>query len=193
MFGDVTEVKLQSGEKVSSSVEGRLSTLIAAIRGKLDGEVSSEKIHTLNFDEDMKRAKKVANELLHDESISSVESLYHENESQSSIYRFSSDVAVERVDPEIDDNKYVGITGFEGKVRFHGNTSMDNWGSRSSLITALGADVPYPFQGLVSPLSLESNQIEHQEYSVQFLLICNPTKESREDWYNRQNIRQELL
>lgn len=193
MYGDVSELSLESAEQLSSSVEGKLSALIGSLNGNLSGGISESEIRKINFDDELFQTKKVVNDLLYDENIPTVGKLRDADNGPTGLYRFSGEVVLKPVESEFDDEKYIEITGFEESVKYRGTTSLSNWGSRSNLLTAMRADDTYPFQGVLTPVSREFRGVEHDEYSVQYLFICAPDSDSLNQWYNRQNLKKELF
>lgn len=192
-YGDVSQIDLESTEEVSSTIEGKLGALVTSISGDLSGGISQSEIKKINFDDEMFQTKKVVNDLLEDEEIPPVSKLNAQDGAPTGLYRFSSEVVLKPVESGFDDENYIEVAGYEGDVKFRGITSLDNWGSRSNLLTAMRADTTYPFQGVLTPVARNHRGIETEEFDVQFLFICAPESESLQRWYNRTELEKELL
>jgi hypothetical protein len=192
-YGSVSQIDLESTEEISSSVEGKLGALVASLNADISGGVSESEIKKINFDDDLFQTKKVVNNLLTDSEIPPVGDLDGQSGTPTGLYRFSSEVALKPIDSGFDDENYIEVTGFEGDVKFRGVTSLDNWGSRSNLLTAMRADTTYPFQGVLTPVARQHSGLEKEEFEVQFLFICAPNSESLQRWYNMVDLERELL
>lgn len=191
-YGSVRQIDLVSSEETTSSVKGRLGTLIAWINGEFSGTVGREEIHQMNFDDETVKVKRVVQDLLNDESIPRVSELYRTRGGPTQMYKFSSEVILQHADSGFDDTTFIEVTGIEDHVRFSGQTSLDNWGSRSDLQTAMDAMDTYPFQGMVTPVSKEGSGPDREDWAVNYLFICSPSVEDRKRWYNEQNLKEEL-
>lgn len=189
-YGDISQLDLETTEEVSSTFEGKLRTLVS-FGGELSEGISRSEIESINFDDDLFQIKKIVNELLESDDIPSVSELFENGYAPNSLYRFSCPVLLNPTKGEIDDRKYLKVTGIEENVRFEGNTSLENWGSRSHLLTAMEVDEPYPFQGILTPVARGREMPNEVKYSVQFLFICAPNNEQRHRWHNRQALIQE--
>lgn len=191
LYGDASRASLESSENASASVGGKLGAFLANIKGEVSGEIGTSEIKEINFNDELFQAKKVVNELLDDDGIPEVTDLYEYGgeEKLPGMCRFSTELALSVEDTEVDDETYLEATGFEGDVKFSGITSLDNWGSRSHLISAKKSGEPYPFQGIVLPMSLEEDWIDYKTFRVHYLFICGPEKELRDKWSNRQHLK----
>lgn len=192
-YGDVSQINVESTEELSSTIEGKLGALVTSFSGDLSGGISESEIKKINFDDELFQTKKVVNDLLNDEDLPPVANLYEQDEVPTGLYRFSSEVVLKPVESEFDDGNYIEVAGFEGDVKFRGVTSLDNWGSRSNLLTAMRADTTYPFQGVLTPVARKHRGIEKEEFDVQFLFICAPESKALQTWYNRVDLEDELF
>lgn len=197
LYGDIGEVEVGSGQESTQSVAAGLRAFIGSFGVESSETESSEVIKRINFDDSEFQRKKVINRMLEDDEIPSVEKLGTQDEISSRLFKFSSDVALSRVRDEDLDRKYIEVNGYQGKVKFQGKTSMKNWTSRSDVLTALDADVPYPFKGVLTPVSVEDHIISGEDireitYNVNYLFICSADGEDYEDWSNRQILRRNL-
>ena len=189
-YGNISQLDLETTEETSSTVEGKLRTLVRF--GKETTEGSSEsQIKSINFDDDLLQIKKLVNELLESEDIPPVSELFDGEQSPNGLYRFSCPILLNLTEGRLDDRKYLEVNGIQGNVRFEGNTSLENWGSRSHLLTAMEVNEPYPFQGVLTPVARNHEMPDEVEYSVQFLFICAPDDEQRQRWHNRQQLIRE--
>lgn len=196
-YGHISEVDLESTEELSTTVSGKLGTLVATLRGDLSGGISKSSIKKINFDDELFQAKQVINDLLDEDDIPRVSELYQDDGEWHDLYRFSVPTILDPDSGEFDDDKqFVEVYGVEGDVTFHGTTSLDNWGSRSNVLQAIRAsrdNDTYPLQGILTPVSREFSGIEEEVYRVQFLFICAPDKEAMAEWNQRQRLKREQL
>lgn len=159
--------------------------------GDLSEGLSRSEIQSINFDDDSVRIRKVVDDLIRSDEIPPVSELFESRYAPNSLYRFSCPVLLNPTKGEFDDQKYLKVIGIEENVRFEGNTSLENWGSRSHLLTAMEVDEPYPFQGVLTPVAKIHEMPDIVEYAVQFLFICGPTDEQRQRWHNRRALIKE--
>src|SRR6056297_1181498 len=182
-----------SGVGVSPEIEGKLGALVGSLREHFASDVDRDGIKEINFDDELFQTKRVINDVLDDEGIPSVTELHGSNGNWEGMYRFSSEVLLQPYDGRFEDGKkFIKVTGIEDDVKFQGVTSLDNWSSRTNVLNALGTDGTYPFEGVLTPVEEESNGIEQEEYSVQFLFIRAPDKEAQRRWSERQQLKKEL-
>lgn len=191
-YGDVRQIEIGETEEISSSVGGKLGSLIAQLRGNFSNKVGYDEIHTINFDDDVAQIKRVVNDLLADDRIPDVGELFEADGNPTKMYRFSSEVILKRETSELDGKTIIEVVGFEDHVKFHGKTSVENWGSISDILTALDAMDTYPVQGILTPVSKVAGNPEYEEWVVNYLFMCTPTVKDRKNWYNRQILVDEL-
>lgn len=189
LYGDVDYMTIEDGSTVSGTVGGKIGELLARLDTEFSGELTDSEIKSINFDDEMYKAKKLANEILSDNEIPRISDSNVDELSTQQLYRYSSEVETRPFESEVDGNTYIQVTGEVDGVRFTGDTSVDNWGLRSHIIQSVRAarrGDTYPYQGLMWPLA----QIEKNEsvtsYDVDFLLICGPERELRDAWYDRR-------
>ncbi|NHN58360.1 MULTISPECIES: hypothetical protein [Halorussus] len=190
LYGDVEQIEIERGSRVMGSVRGKLGSFFSFISSTVSGEVTKSEIHSINFDDDMLKAKKLANEILSDEEIPSLSEVSEEGLDLSQLYRFSCEVSTKPFESDVDGETYIEVAGQIGDVKFRGETSTDNWGSRSHVIQSVRAakyGETYPYQGLLWPIQRTGHSEHAEEYDVQFLLICSPERELRDRWYNQMN------
>lgn len=191
-YGDVSQIEVGASEEGGSSIRGRLGTVLAWLQDSVSGELGREEIHQINYDDETVRIKKAVHELLTDESTPRVSELQEAELNPAQLYRFDCEVIVDQAESKFDDESYVEVTGIEGNIKFSGLTALDNWGSRSDLLTAKKASDTYPFQGVVKPASKERDGIDREKWAVEYLFVCSPSVEDRKQWYDRQNLRDDL-
>lgn len=191
LFGDLSEVVVEDTSSVLGTVDGKLGQFLAVIRGEFSGEITESEIKSINFDEEMLKAKRLANEILSDNDIPRISDVTDGSLETNRLYRFSGEVSTKPFESEVDGETYIEVSGEMGGVRFRGDTSLDNWGLRSHIIQSVRAakrgDV-YPYQGLIWPLTKTGNADETVEYDVDFVIICGPERTLREDWYDRRTL-----
>lgn len=190
LYGDVDQVEIERESRVMGSVRGKLGTFFSFITSAFSGELTKSEIHSINFDDDMLKAKRLANEILSDEEIPSISDVGEGGLELRQIYRFSCEVSTKPFESDVDGETYIEVSGEVDGVRFRGETSTDNWGSRSHIIQSVRAakyGETYPYQGLLWPIRETDYSDNHVKYDVQFLLICGPERELRDRWYDRMN------
>lgn len=190
LFGDVDYLTLEQSSKVSGSAGVKLGEFLSKISSEFSGELSESEIKSINFDDEMFKAKKVANEILSDSDIPDISKLSQENMGLNQLYQFSCEVKTRPFESELDDQTYIEVVGQTGNISFRGDTSVDNWGTRSHIIQSVRAakrGETYPYQGLMWPLSKTDENSEVKKYDVDFLIICGPERELREEWYDIQS------
>lgn len=190
LYGDVDSKAVERGSTISSSVVGKLGAFLSQISGEFSGELTKSEIKKINFDDDMLKAKRLANELLADEEIPSVSKAPGQLVSHQ-LYRFSAEVETRPFESEVDGETYIQVAGEVGDVRFRGDTSTDNWGLRSHIIQSVRAAKhgdTYPYQGLMWPLTMRDETDGVSEYDVDYLLICGPKRNLRDEWYDRRTL-----
>lgn len=183
LYGDVDRVEIEQGSRLSGSVRGKLGSFLSMISGSFSGEVTESEIHTINYDDDMRQAKKLANSILTDESVPTVSDLGHKGVNQNQLFRFSCEVSTVPFESEIDGDTYIEVSGETGGVTFRGETSTENWGTRSHIIQSVRAakrGEEYPYQGLLWPIS----EVSDCEYDVKFVIICGPEVDLRDEWFD---------
>ncbi|TKX50111.1 hypothetical protein EXE49_08040 [Halorubrum sp. ASP121] len=188
LFGDVDYLTVKEGSRVSGSVGGKIGEFLAKIKGEFNGELTESEIKSINFDDEMFKAKKLANEILADESIPDISRISDGDLDLDLLYRFSCDVETKPFESEIDNQTYIMVTGESGEVTFRGDTSVDNWGLRSHIIQSVRAarrGDTYPYQGVMWPLSKTQEGDSSVVVDVDFLIICGPERELRDAWYDR--------
>lgn len=139
----------------------------------------------------MLKAKRLANEILTDSEIPWISELKQDGQSMDQIYRFSCEVLTEPFESELDGETYIEVIGKSGEVKFRGDTSTENWGSRSHIIQSVRASrvgETYPYQGLVWPNTKTGESESGEEYDVRFLLICGPKRELMHHWFDRRSV-----
>lgn len=191
LFGDVNEVTVERGSSVGGSVGGKLGEFLASISGRFSGELTESEIHSINYDDDLFKAKKLANSILSDDELPYITDLSPEEIDPNQLYRFSCEVETKPFESEIDGEHYIQVSRNEGEIRFRGDTSTDNWGTRSHIIQSVRAAErgdTYPYQGLLWPLSVTEETEESVTYDVNFVLICGPTRELRDRWFDRMKV-----
>jgi hypothetical protein len=189
LFGDVDQITVERGSSVQGSVDGKLSAFISKIRGSFSGEVTETEIKSINFDDDMRRAKRLANELMTDEEIPDISNIQEGDIKLEQLYRFSCEVETKPFESEIDDKSYIRVTGEIGDIKFRGDTSTENWGLRSHIVQSVEAaklGETYPYQGLMWPITKEESESPGVTYHVKFLIICGPERELMNRWYDRR-------
>jgi hypothetical protein len=188
LFGDVDYLTVKEGSRVSGSVGGKIGEFLAKIKGEFNGELTESEIKSINFDDEMFKAKKLANEILADESIPDISRISDGDLGLDLLYRFSCEVETKPFESEIDNQTYIMVTGESGEVTFRGDTSVDNWGLRSHIIQSVRAarrGDTYPYQGVMWPLSKTQEDDSSVVVDVDFLIICGPERELRDAWYDR--------
>lgn len=186
LYGDVDELLLESGTSVSGTAEGKLGSLLATISGNFSGEITESEIKKINFDDDMRKAKKLANNLLSSDDIIDISDLSKNRLDLNRLYRFSCEVMTIPFESELDGENYIEVTGEKNGIRFQGDTSVSNWGRRSHIIQSVKAakrDDPYPYQGLMWPLAETGESGDQICYDVNYIIICGPERELRDRWY----------
>lgn len=189
LYGDVDELLIESGTSVTGTAKGKLGKLLATISGEFSGELTESEIKKINFDDDMRKAKKLANGLLSSNDIPDVAEVSGNKLELDQLYRFSCEVFTIPFESELDEEKYIEVSGEQNGIRFQGDTSVDNWGLRSHIIQSVRAakrDDSYPYQGLMWPLAETSERESQMSYDVNYVLICGPERELRKGWYERQ-------
>jgi len=187
-YGDVSQVQRETSKGQTSTVGGRLGALIGSLRGETSETTTKRQIKQINFDDEHLQTKRVVNNLVSDADIPSVTELYDTKGNPAELYRFSSEVTLTPAEGEFEDRNYLEVAGYEGRVKFRGMTSMENWGSRSNILTAMQANDTYPFQGVLSPVSLDYTDPTMEEYAVHFLFICAPDSDELQAWRNRKSL-----
>lgn len=188
LYGDVDHVEIERGSTVTGSVSGKLDTFFSIIASTFSGKLTESEIHSINFNDDMFKAKKLANEILSDEGIPKISEVRGKGLEQSQLYRFSCEVSTKPFESEIDGQMYIEVSGAVNGVKFRGDTSTDNWGSRSHIIQsvrAAGRGDTYPYQGLMWPISKTDESDSLIELDVKYLIICGPERKLMERWYDR--------
>jgi len=191
LFGDHDRVEVENGSRVGGSVGAKLGSLFSLIDTRVDGEINKNEIHRINFDEDMRKAKRLANEVLSDEQVPRLSQLPQEEVDTNQIFRFSCEVSTKPFESEIDGENYIEVSGRTGNVEFRGDTSTENWGSRSHIIQSVRAAKrgdTYPYQGLAWPQTKTGESESTVAYDVKFLLICGPKQELMDRWYDRSQV-----
>lgn len=191
LYGEVDHVEVERGSRVSGSVKGKLGSFFSMIASTFSGELSRSEIHSINFDDEMRKAKKIANNLLLDKEIRRISEVNDGNLELNQLYRFSCEVTTQPFESEIDGETYIEVVGEQNGIRFRGDTSTENWGSRSHIIQsvrAAGRGETYPYQGLIWPRYENSESDTLTEYDVKFLLICGPKTELMDHWYDRTTL-----
>ena len=194
LYGEIDELSVETSSHMSTSVRGKIRALLADFDIGAESGVGKSEIKKINFDDDLRQAKALANNILQDESIPLISEVSQEEISQNQIYRFSAEVLTKPVDSDLDDKRYIEVIGKEGGIKYRGKTSLENWGSRSHLVQSIDAAErgdTYPYQGLMRPISLRKQHPEYNEYDVRYLLICGPEQELREKWYDRKHLEKE--
>lgn len=188
LYGEVDHIEIERGSRVAGSVRGKLGSFFALIVSRFSGELSKSEIHSINFDDEMLKAKEIANNLLSDEEIESISEIDGESLETNQLYRFSCEVTTKPFESEIDGETYIEVEGEKNGIRFRGDTSPENWGSRSHIIQsvrAAGRGKTYPYQGLMWPINKNTASESLAEYDVKFLLICGPRTKLMDRWYDR--------
>lgn len=189
LYGDVDHLTIEEETSKSGSAGGKMGAFLARVNAEFDGELTESEIKSINFDDKMFKAKRLANEILSDEEIPRVSEVPADDLSLDQLYRFSCEVETVPFESEVDGQTYIRVTGQRGGLRFQGDTSVDNWGQRSHIIQSVQAGKhgeTYPYQGLMWPLTMTEENESITAYDVDFLLICGPERELREEWYDRR-------
>lgn len=189
LYGNVDELQIQSGSSVTGTAKSKLGNFLATISGEFSGELTETEIKKINFDDDMRKAKKLANNLLSSGDIPDIADVSGDNLELNQLYRFSCEVMTEPFESELDGETYIEVSGEQGGIRFEGDTSVDNWGLRSHIIQSVRAserNESYPYQGLMWPLAETSGGEYPVNYDVNYVLICGPERELRREWYERK-------
>jgi hypothetical protein len=187
LYGDVEHLTIEEGKAISGSAGGKIGEFLAQISGEFSGELTETEIKSINFDDEMSKAKRLANEILSDEDIPRLDEVDALHLDQ--LYRFSCEVETRNFESEVDEQTYIQVTGQDGGIMFQGDTSLDNWGLRSHIIQSVRAakrGETYPYEGLMWPLTETEGSGSSKSYDVDFLLICGPERELREAWFDRQ-------
>jgi len=195
LYGDVNEISVQQGSYSDTTVRGKIGALFADLDIGTSSGVNKSQIKKINFDDEFRQAKKLANEVLQDEEIPLISNVSRDDISLQQIYRFSAEVLTKPVESELDDQKYIDVIGKEGEIKYRGKTSVENWGSRSHLVQSIEAakrGEPYPYQGLMWPISLRERHPEYDVYDARYLLICGPEQELRAKWHDRKHLQKEI-
>lgn len=121
--------------------------LLAKLDVWFSDEVTREKIHEVNFNDEYKQLKEVVNNLEKSDHIYPISLLWEsEDPSPTGIYHF--DTPLELLPYENDfGEKYIEVIGSYDSNIFKGTTSAENWSSRSHLEEAIKHSLPYPFRG----------------------------------------------
>lgn len=191
LYGEVDQVEIERGSRATGSVRGKLRSFFSMIAGTFSGELSKSEIHSINFDDEMLKAKKIANNLLSSEEIRSISEVTEGEIELNQLYRFSCEVTTKPFEGEIDGETYIEVKGEKNGIIFRGDTSPENWGSRSHIIQsvrAAGRGETYPYQGLMWPICENTESESRTEYDVKFLLICGPKTKLRDQWYDRMTV-----
>lgn len=189
LYGDVDELLIESGSSVTGTAKGKLGKFLATISGEFSGELTESEIKKINFDDDMRKAKKLANSLLSSDDIPDIADVSENNLELNQLYRFSCEVMTERFESELDGETYIEVSGEQNGIQFKGDTSVDNWGIRSHIIQSVRASERnelYPYQGLMWPLAETSEGEYPISYDVNYILICGPERELRMEWYEKR-------
>jgi hypothetical protein len=189
LFGDVDEITVEKGANVQGGIQAKLGQFLAKISSNFSSEVSHSEIRSINFDDDLRKAKRIANRLLSDDQIPYFTETDAEDVDSSRLYRFSCEVETRPRKGEIDDEKYIRISRQDGEIRFRGDTSTENWGTRSHIIQSVEAAKrgdTYPYQGLLWPLSLTEETEDYALFDVNFVLICGPERDLRDEWHDKR-------
>ena len=192
LYGDIDHLEVEQGSRVKGSVSGKLGTFFAMLRSNFTGELTKTEIKSINFDDDLRKAKKLANEILSDENIPDISTISRNDVELDRLYRFSCEVETLPFKSEIDDRSYIEVSGEAGEIRFRGDTSTENWGLRSHIVQSVRAAErgnTYPYQGLMWPLSKVQDHEVYTEYDVKFLIICGPERELMARWYDRRGLQ----
>lgn len=190
LYGDVDHVEIEQGSNISGSVDGKIGTFFSMLSSRFSGKITKSEIHSINFDDEMLKAKRLANEILSNSEIPWVSELKQDGQKIDQLYRFSCEVLTEPFESELDGETYIEVVGESGGVQFRGDTSTENWGSRSHIIQSVRASKrgeTYPYQGLVWPIAKTSEPQSENKYDVKFLLICGPKRELMDHWYGGKN------
>lgn len=188
LYGDVDAIEIEQGSSTTGIVRGKFGTFVSYITGSVSGEITRSEIHSINFDDEMLKAKRLANELLSDEEIPRISEVGEDDLEPSQLYRFSCEVLTKPFKSGFDDETYIEVSGEKNGIRFRGDTSNENWGNRSHIIQSLRAakhGESYPYQGLVWPVAKTGESETVTEYDVKFVVICGPERELRERWYDK--------
>ncbi|WP_336359834.1 hypothetical protein [Haladaptatus sp. ZSTT2] len=189
LFGDVDQITVEERSRKTGTISGKLGAFLTQISSGFTGELTEAEIHSINFDKEMFKAKKLANEILSDDEIPDISEVNKNELETGQLYRFSCEVETKPFESEIDNQTYIEVVGEIGEVRFKGGTSTENWGRRSHLVQSVRATArgdTYPYQGLMWPLSLTTETENSIECDVNFLLICGPERVLRDEWYEKQ-------
>lgn len=189
LYGDVSELTVEEGESYGASVGGNLRTFITQLSSEFSGEITESEIKKINFDDNMRKAKRLANEILSDNAIPNIAEVNPSDVQLGQLYRFSCEVETRPFQSEVDDQTYIEVTGKTGDIIFRGDTSTENWGLRSHIIQSVKAAKrgdTYPYQGLMWILSQTDEERGFTKFDVDYLLICGPERRLREEWYDRR-------
>lgn len=187
LYGDVDRVEIERGSRATGSVGGKLGTFFSMISGAFSGEITESEIHSINYDDDMFKAKKLANDLLSDDEIPRISDTDRTELDPAQLYRFSCEVSTKPFESDVHGQNYIEVTGQVNGVKFRGDTSTDNWGNRSHIIQSVRAadrGETYPYQGLMWPISKKDGSETPVEYDMKYVIICGPERELRERWYD---------
>ena len=188
LYGDVDYLTVEEGSKVSGSIGGKIGEFLSKIKGEFNGELTKSEIKSINFDDEMFKAKKLANEILDDDSIPDIFRIPDGDLDLDQLYRFSCEIETNPFESEIDNQTYIKVTGEADGVTFRGDTSLGNWGLRSHIIQSVRAarrGDTYPYQGVMWPLSKTQEDDSSVVVDVDFLIICGPERELRDAWHDR--------
>jgi len=189
LYGDVDELRIESGSSLSGTAAGKLGKLWATISGEFSGELTESEIKKINFDDDMRKAKKLANSLMTTDDIPMLSDLSKKELDIDQLYKFSCEVMTIPFESELDGENYIKVSGTVNGIKFEGDTSVDNWGRRSHIIQSVRAakrDESYPYQGLMWPIKKKNDEGSKSSYDVNYVLICGPERELRKEWYGSQ-------
>lgn len=190
---NISEVeKKVLSKKESTKGKGKAGiNAILDLGGDISKGASSETIHEINFDDDRVRVKKVINQLSSSNDIYPLPLLRKGDSSPSGLYHFDCLLQLIRVDDGLTDSKSVQVIGLQDDVKFKGHTSIENWASRSHLITAIKTKDPYPFKGVLRPMNIPDTEVERLETSVQFMYILAPDLKENKEWREHQELLDE--
>ncbi|WP_336133496.1 hypothetical protein [Natronomonas amylolytica] len=181
------KISISKSEDSGSSIEIGIDTF-AKLNAEFSGEVGSEEIHQINFNDSFLQVKKSMNLLDESDQVYPVSSLKEKKASPSGLYYFDCPLQLIPTESPFDDKNYIEVIGKHGGVEFSGTTSVGNWGSRSHAVTATKTEDPYPFKGVLKPIKLKREGIESITFSVQFLYILAPDIEESQRWREYQDL-----
>ncbi len=180
-------IVVSESESSGSTLEIGVDSFVK-LNSEFSGEIGTEEIHEINFNESFLQVKKAINMLSNSDEVYPISALKENEASPTGLYHFDCPLQLLPNDDAFDDRQYVDAVGLQDGVEFRGTTSWDNWGSRSHALTAMRTIDPYPFKGVLKPLQIDERGLETITYSVQYLYILAPDLDKNKQWREYQQL-----